>query len=270
MAPSNNTAREAREARERLRRYNARQSVHTHQLKRRRRDNIVAVAGFVVIAALATSAQLFYFNGGPGTADPTPSASATPTPTPTAAGENVGEVPSPDLAENREWTGTLTLNDTPLAISLDGAAAPQGVASFINDAQTGFLVGTTCHRLTDGEDFKVLQCGAENPDGAIDGSYSFGPIENAPADNVYAEGSIALARIGGDAYSQGHQFFIVYGDTTIGSDAAGGYSVIGTVTSGLDELETSVISGGQTPRDPAIPTDGVPNIPTSITAVTVQ
>jgi len=262
VATSKNQEREAREARDRLKLYNARQGVYEHQVKRRRRDNIIAIVGALVIIALATGTQIFYFSGGPGTPEPTPSASATPA----ADGANVGDVPDADTAEARTWTGDLTLNDIPLGISLDGALAPQATASLIGDIQSGYFVGKTCHRLVDSDGFKVLQCGSLDGTGANDPSYSFGPIENAPADNVYPTGTIAMARAGNDAYSNGHQFFIVFGDTTIPSDPAGGYTVVGTVTSGLDQLQTGVIDGGI--ADGA--TDGAPVVPTTITAATIQ
>jgi peptidyl-prolyl cis-trans isomerase B (cyclophilin B) len=38
------------------------------------------------------------------------------------------EVPSPSLAENRDWTGTLEINGQDVDVTLDGAAAPQAVA----------------------------------------------------------------------------------------------------------------------------------------------
>jgi peptidyl-prolyl cis-trans isomerase B (cyclophilin B) len=259
VAPSKNTEREVREARDRLRRYNARQAVHAAQIKRRRRDNLIAVIGLVVIATLATTAQVFYFTAGPGT--PVPTASATPTPT---AGANVGAVPSPDVAEGRTWTGTLTINDIPLAVSLDGAAAPQAVASVVTDVQSGFYNGKTCHRLVDTATLKTLQCGSLDGTGASDPSYSFGPIENAPADGVYPAGTIAMARAE-SAYSQDHQFFVLLGDSTLDT-AGGGYSVIGTVTDGLDGLVAGVADGGIV--DAA--EDGAPVVTTTITSFTIQ
>jgi peptidyl-prolyl cis-trans isomerase B (cyclophilin B) len=262
VATSKNQEREAREARDRLKLYDARQGVHEHRVKRRRRDNIIAILGALVVIALATGTQIFYFSGGPGTPAASPSASATPA----AEGENVGDVPDPDTAQGRTWTGDLTLNDIPLGITLDGALAPQAAASLIGDIQSGYFVGKTCHRLADSDGFKVLQCGSVDGAGASDPSYSFGPIENAPADNVYPTGTIAMARAGGDAYSNGHQFFIVFGDTTIPSDAAGGYTVVGSVTSGLDQLQTGVIDGGIV--DGAA--DGAPVVATTITAATIQ
>ncbi|GAB3606368.1 hypothetical protein GCM10027413_17770 [Conyzicola nivalis] len=262
MASNKNQEREAREARERLKLYNARQGVHEHRVKRRRRDNIIAVLGALVVIALAAATQIFYFSAGPGVPEATPSASATPE----ATGENVGDVPAADTAEARTWTGEMTLNDIPLGISLDGALAPQAAASLIGDIRNGYLVGKTCHRLADSDSFKVLQCGSLDGTGASDASYSFGPIENAPADEVYPTGTIAMARVGEDAYSNGHQFFIVFGDTTIPSDSAGGYTVVGLVTSGLDQLQTGIVDGGIV--DGAA--DGAPVVPTTITAATIQ
>ncbi|UOQ88998.1 peptidylprolyl isomerase [Agromyces endophyticus] len=254
--------RQAREERARLRTYQARQEVHAGKQRRRTRDNVIAGIALVVVLALAVGAQLLFFNGGPGS--PEPEASATPTPT-AAAGENQGDVPSADLAEDRTWTGTLTLNDIPLGVELDGAAAPQAVSSEISLAQAGFYDGVSCHRLTD-EGIWVLQCGDPNGDGSGGPGYSYGPIENAPADGVYPAGTIAMARQSGDAYSQGSQFFIVYEDSPIPADAAGGYTVIGQVTSGLDELRAGVIDAG--PVDGT--TDPSPKVPTTITSFTVE
>lgn len=254
--------RQAREERARLRTYQARQEVHAGKQKRRIRDNVIAVLALVVVLALAVGAQLLFFNGGPGT--PEPAASETPAPT-EAAGENQGDVPSPELAEDRTWTGTLTFNDIPLGIELDGAAAPQAVASSISLIQSGFYDGISCHRLTT-EGLYVLQCGDPEGTGSGGPGYSYGPVENAPADNLYPAGTIAMARQSGNGYSHGSQFFIVYEDTTLPTDAAGGYTVIGKVTSGLDALQAGVIDAGV--ADGA--SDGAPVVPTTITSVTIQ
>lgn len=259
MAPKQND-REARQARERLRAYQARQTVHLHKAKRRRRDNWVAGIAAVVIVALAVGTQLLYFSAGPGAAKASSSASPSSAPSSSAGG-----VPPKTLAEDRTWTGTLTINGVPLGVSLDGAAAPQAVSSTVSLVQKKFYDGLSCHRLTNGG-FYVLQCGDPNGDGSGGPGYSYGPIENAPADNVYKAGTIAMARQGNNADSQGSQFFIVYEDTTIPSDQAGGYSVIGHVTSGLDELKTQVvdkgIEGGKT--------DGAPAVKTTIDGFTLQ
>ena len=160
---------------------------------------------------------------------------------------------------------TMTINGIPLGVSLDGAKAPQAVSSTVYLTQKKFYDGLSCHRLTNGG-FYVLQCG--DPQGTGNGGpgYEYGPIENAPSDDKYPAGTIAMARQGNNAESQGSQFFIVYKDTTIGHDDAGGYTVIGKVTSGLDTLVKQVadkgVKGGGT--------DGTPAVATKIDAFTLQ
>jgi peptidyl-prolyl cis-trans isomerase B (cyclophilin B) len=254
--------REARQARERLRAYQARQAVHEHAAKRRVRDNIIGGAVVVVVAALAVVLQLAYFEAGPGktVASPAATSTSTSTPdatsTPAATGANTGDVPSKSIAEGRTWTGTLDINGIKLGVSLDGAAAPQAVSSMISLTKKDFFDGTVCHRLTTADSFKLLQCGDPKGDGTGGPGYSFGPIENAPSNQKYPAGTIAMARQSNNAYSNGSQFFIVYGDTTIPNDDAGGYTVVGKVTSGLGDLEKQVTSkgvkGGSTDGTPAV------------------
>jgi peptidyl-prolyl cis-trans isomerase B (cyclophilin B) len=78
-----------------------------------------------------------------------------------------------------------------------------------------------------------------------------------------------MARAGDDAYSNGHQFFIVTADTTLGSDSAGGYTIVGTVTSGLQDLIDQVTSQGIAEIG-ADGLTGTPVVPTTITKVTLQ
>ncbi|MDY7544067.1 MULTISPECIES: peptidylprolyl isomerase [unclassified Cryobacterium] len=268
MAANKKQDRDEREARIRVRGYQARRAVHEHQQSRRRRDNVVAGIAVVVVAVLAVVAQVYFFNGGPGTPAPSSSATATPAATPTAtpaAGANTGTVPPSTLAQGRTWTGTLGLNGIDLGITLDGAAAPQAVSSTISLVQADFYSDLTCHRLTTSGIF-VLQCGDPKGDGSGGPGYSYGPVENAPADNVYPAGTIAMARQSANGFSQGSQFFILYQDSTIPADAAGGYTVIGHVTSGLDQVKAQITDAGVADGS----TDGTPKVTTLISAFSVQ
>ena len=131
--------------------------------------------------------------------------------------------------------------------------APQATANFIALAQAGYFEQISCHRLVT-EGIYVLQCGDPNGDGTGGPGYNFGPIENAPAGDLYAEGVLAMARRGGDGSSMGSQFFIVYQDSTIPSDAAGGYTVFGKVTAGLEAVKAIAAAGtadGSTDGRPA-------------------
>jgi len=76
-----------------------------------------------------------------------------------------------------------------------------------------------------------------------------------PADNKYPAGTIAVARTGNNAYGNGTQFFIVYKDTVIPADSAGGYTIVGKVTSGLDVVTKIAAAGLKTGESD---TDGAP------------
>jgi len=172
--------------------------------------------------------------------------------------------PDPSLAEDRIWTAVIETNQGALTVELDGTAAPQAVASFVALAGDGFFNQTDCHRLVTAGIF-VVQCGDPLGTGTGGPSYRYGPIENAPADDVYPAGTVAMARQGGNAESMGSQFFVVYEDSTIPSDAAGGYTVLGTVTDGLAMVEGVAQSGTITGA-----TDGRPATSMIINEVSVS
>ncbi len=212
----------------------------------RRRRNVVAGSVLGVVAVAVVAAVVVATTGSPA-AEPSP----TPTPSDTASSPaldfsprtgNGGEVPDPAVAEGRTWTGTVSTNKGDIGIELDGVNAPQAVANFVTLAQEGYFDLTKCHRLVT-TTIHILQCGDPTATGQGTPGYSWGPIENAPADDVYAKGTIAMARVGGQADSMGSQFFFVYDDSPIPSDSAGGYTVLGKVTSGLDVLQAIADAG---------------------------
>ncbi|WP_421733842.1 peptidylprolyl isomerase [Cellulomonas sp.] len=222
------------------RRYEKWQERQAKARARRHRNRVIAgsiVAAFVLVIGAGAAFVL--------TNDDDPAAS--PTASPTA---NAAEVPDPALAEGRTWTGDIALTQGDLGIELDGAAAPQAVANFVTLAQEGFFDSTKCHRLTE-EGIFVLQCGDPTALGIADPTtggtggpgYTWGPIENAPADGVYPAGTIAMARTGNDGSSMGSQFFLVYKDSPIPADTAGGYTVFGHITSGMDALQAIADAG---------------------------
>lgn len=269
MAPKNQ-GRDAREARERLRLYQARQGLHDRQRRRRLRDNLVGVGVLVVVAALATGSQLAFAGAhGSSKASASASASATATSTPSASatGSNTGDVPSKSIAKGTTWTGTLTLNkDVDLGIELDGAKAPQAASVEIDLIRKQFYEGTKCHRMANSASYQFLQCGSANGDGTGDAGFEYGPLENVPSDDQYAAGTIAIAR-SSSPYSQSTQFFIVFGDTTL-DGSTGGYTVVGKVTSGLSKLKSEITSKGI--KDATSDGSGAPKVTTTITGATIK
>ena len=235
---------------------------------RRRRTRIAAIAavgvlGIVGVIALVSQTANKSAAVSSSSSPTTPSAAASATPTSTSP-STAATPPSPAVAEARAWTADLTTSAGNLGITLDGALAPQAVASFVSLAELGYFDNTSCHRLTVTGIF-VLQCGDPTGSGSGGPSYRFGPIENAPADNVYPTGTVAMARVLNDANSQGSQFFIVYKDSTIPADTAGGYTVFGHVTTGLDVITTVAASGVSAGKS-----DGPPSIPVTIQGVAVK
>jgi peptidyl-prolyl cis-trans isomerase B (cyclophilin B) len=213
---------------------------------RRKNDNRFALILTVLALLLVVGSGIgrnTYLAAQP-TASPTGSPVATPSASASPTATNSAAVPSPTIAQSRDWTGFITINGAKLNVTLDGKLAPQAVSNFLTLERAGFFNNITCHRLTT-TGIYVLQCGDPKGNGSGGPGYSFGPIENAPADQVYKTGVLAMARVGGNAYSMGSQFFIVYKDSTIPSDAAGGYTVFGKITSGLDTVTKIAAAGVQ-------------------------
>ncbi len=137
-------------------------------------------------------------------------------------------------------SATITLSQGAMPVTLDRELAPCAVNAFISLAAQKFYDDTTCHRLTADSDLKILQCGDPSGTGRGGPGYSYANETNpqVPADAgtdttstaaaaaaQYPIGTLAMASptSGGE---NGSQFFIVYGDSALGS---GGYTKIGTV-----------------------------------------
>ncbi len=215
----------------------------------RRKDNLLSLGVIVGAIVIAVALQLSYFHLGPGIPKPAPK----PQTAPDAA-----------LAENRVWTGSMSVAGSPINFELYGDKAPKAVANFVSLTQKGFFENISCHRVVT-EGIFVLQCGDPAGTGAGGPGYSFGPIENAPADNIYGPGVLAMARQGGNAESMGSQFFIVYSQSEIPSDAAGGYTVFGKVTENIGAISKIAEAGTADGK-----TDGAPKNKVLLTAISVK
>jgi peptidyl-prolyl cis-trans isomerase B (cyclophilin B) len=249
----------------------ARQQRMIAAAKRRRRNQIIAgisvgaVAFVGVIVVIVWAVLDARTDETPTAAETTetvetPAAESAAPEVPTPSGQaTYTAVPDPALAEGREWAGELVTSVGRLGITLDGAAAPQATANFVELARDGYYDWSSCHRLTTDGIF-VLQCGSLTFDGSDGPGYNFGPVENAPADEVFPVGTIAMARAESED-SQGAQFFIVYQESTI----PGGYTVFGHVTSGLEAIEQVAAAGTV---DGA--TDGQPATTVTIEQITLE
>jgi peptidyl-prolyl cis-trans isomerase B (cyclophilin B) len=170
-------------------------------------------------------------------------------------------VPDKAMAAGKTFVATVKTTCGDMVFELDGASAPQTVASFLNLAKTGFWAPSPCHRVTT-EGIFVLQCGDPTGTGQGGPGYTFG-IENAPKDGKYPTGVLAMARTQ-DPNSNGGQFFIAYKETQLPTDG-GGYTIFGKVTKGLDIVDKIAANKALPPN----PTDGTPVSPISILSVSV-
>lgn len=248
--------RTTKEDRDRIRSYAERKAAHDKAQKVKKRRNTIIVSSLSGIVVLSLGIGVFAAV----TSMNTPITEATTSPSTSA-----DTSPDAALSEYRVWNGSMDVAGVPITFELNGEAAPKAVASTVSLIGSGFYEGISCHRLTT-EGIYVLQCGDPSGDGTGGPGYTYGPVENAPTDDLYPAGTIAMARQGGNGNSMGSQFFIVYENSTIPSDAAGGYTVIGKITSGLPELIAQVTSQGTANGG----TDGAPQVPVTLKSVTVK
>lgn len=221
---------------------------------RRGRGFWAAVVGGTVVVAVATGLAAWLLNG---RGDEPVDVVAAAADCPSASTEERATYSLPDAAaaQGRTWEVVLDTCVGEIGLELDGATAPHAVASFLTLADGGYFDGTGCHRLYTGE-VSGLQCGDPTFTGTGGPGYRFGPLENAPEDGVYPAGTLAMARSTGDPDSMGSQFYLVFADSHVPPDSAGGYTVFGRITSGLDLLRAvgaEGVQGGAAEGPPEVP-----------------
>lgn len=137
-------------------------------------------------------------------------------------------------------TGTvqadITINGRSVPVALDRKLAPCGVNSFLSLAAQGFYDDTTCHRLTVSAALNILQCG--DPTGKGNGGPGYSFATEAATTAKYPVGTLALANAGAD--TNGSQFFIVYGPSTLDPS----YTILGTVSKEGLKVIDKIAAGG--------------------------
>jgi peptidyl-prolyl cis-trans isomerase B (cyclophilin B) len=255
--PSNKQRRQA--AQRRLQRQLERRA----ELARRRRRNVLI--GVTTVAVLLVLGAVWLITGLGGddpadqaAADPTPSGAATVDGSDgtcdftadTSGNPNLTDVgtPPPEVPPTGTSALTMTTNFGPIGLTLDQAGAPCAAASFVYLTQQGFFDGTVCHRQTDSEGLKVLQCGDPSASGSGGPTYQY-PTQ-VTGDETYPRGTLAMANSGQGFDSS--QFFLVWGDSQLPPS----YTVVGTIDeAGLATLDTIAANGNTGSNGPG---DGAP------------
>lgn len=231
---------------------------------------ITAIAAIVAMAAVLVGLSLVQvFSSGDSGADTvaksprrtTALVECNPPPALPGSPQTFDTVPAKASAQGAQWEATVTTNCGDIVVALDGAKAPQTVASFLFLARQDYYQDSPCHRLVRLGIF-VLQCGDPTGTGSGGPGYGYG-IENAPKDGSYPRGTLAMARTD-DPNSNGSQFFIVFKDTVLPVEG-GGYSIFGKVVSGMGIVDAIVSSGVGGSLGPEAPKQ-----PISILGVTVK
>jgi peptidyl-prolyl cis-trans isomerase B (cyclophilin B) len=199
---------------------------------------------------------------------------------------DVGHPPATGIKREGIETMTITTSLGEIQADIDLAKAPCAAASFAYLGEKGFFANSSCHRLN--TDLRFLACGDPKSDGSGGPGYTFSdenvptaPLSSAstspaasaaapspsgsaaPQARYYTKGTIVMANTGPNA--NGSQFYIIYGDdSTLGN----GYSILGTVTKGLDIVER-VAKGGATDPAGTDVTEGKPKTALVIQSLTV-
>jgi peptidyl-prolyl cis-trans isomerase B (cyclophilin B) len=249
------------------------------EARRRRVLAAVSVAGVLAVVAVIVAAVLLSGsddNKPKAGGRSTPAASATPSTGPSStasssaapvkaypctwkkSGTAAKKVSVPSTTKPpRKGTARVAVQTSQgaMTFTLNRAAAPCAVASFVSLAQQHYFDNTSCHRLTSGG-LSVLQCGDPTGTGGGGPGYEFG--DELTGKEKYTRGVLAMANAG--ANTNGSQFFIVYKDSQLGPN----YTIFGTVSRGLNVVD-KVAAKGSTPAN-----DGKPNLPIKLQKLTVK
>jgi peptidyl-prolyl cis-trans isomerase B (cyclophilin B) len=212
----------------------------------RRKRRVQASVGAAVALLLIVFGSVWLLGGFDSDPESTTAADACSW-TPQDAGTNtnlkdVGKPPTKDVPTTGTRPMTITTNQGgPITVDLDLASSPCAGASFAHLASNGFFDNTKCHEITtDG----AVRCGDPSGTGQGGPSYTFFDenLPSAPEPSaspspatppVYPKGTVAL--VGNPPGSNGSQFLIFFKDFTPAGAPA--YSIVGTVTAGLDVVE---------------------------------
>jgi cyclophilin family peptidyl-prolyl cis-trans isomerase len=139
--------------------------------------------------------------------------------------ESFEDAPKLCIDPAKDYSAEVVTNKGSFTIALDPTRSPGNVNNFVTLSRFGYYDGTGCHRVI--ADF-VVQCGRPGEDESAPG---YTVPDELPSDGEYQIGMVVMANTG-QPDTGGGQWFIVTGEQ--GASLPPQYSIIGTVTKGLD------------------------------------
>ena len=250
-----------------------RQLIRRQEQERQRRQRLIVVG--VVATVLVIGGGIWFATtrgsgsnsasnvAATGTTTPATAATTSAPKTPctyTPAGKAAKPVKAPtntSPANTGTIDATITLNGQQVGVTLDRAAAPCTVNSFVSLASQGFYNSSPCWRLTANSPLSILQCG--DPTGKGNGGPGYTFADELTKTKSYPKGTLAMANSG--ANTNGSQFFIVYADSTLSPE----YTVFGKVSdAGMAVVDAIAAQGVKNNAQ-----DGPPNGKATIDSVSV-
>jgi peptidyl-prolyl cis-trans isomerase B (cyclophilin B) len=140
------------------------------------------------------------------------------------------DVTFPVLDPKKPHSVDVLTNLGGFAIRLDVEDSPCVTSSFASLVRENFFDGTIFHRIVP---HFVIQGG--DPTGTGTGGPGYTVVEPPPANSLYTEGVVAMAKAGNEpAGAAGSQFFVV---TATNAGLPPDYAILGVVTKGLKVVE---------------------------------
>jgi cyclophilin family peptidyl-prolyl cis-trans isomerase len=202
------------------------------------------------------------------------------TPCPPVGGAESATLSFPDGFEqcidpSKAYTATFATSEGDVVVELDTERTPGTTNNFVSLARHRYYDGTRLFR-TD-PSIGIIQGGSPHSNDASDegpgyslpdegGAFDFSdPSGGGTGPFTYAPGQLIMARSSGPD-GAGAQFFFSVDENVSGLDSQGTYVVFGTVTEGLDVLQTIM---GLHQADPSSQLGGAPSRPVTVESVTI-
>jgi cyclophilin family peptidyl-prolyl cis-trans isomerase len=157
----------------------------------------------------------------------------------------------------KTYTAEVVTNKGSFTITLDAERSPGNVNNFVTLSRYHYYDGTGCHRVI--ADF-VVQCGRPGEDETAPG-YTI--PDELPTAGDYEIGMVVMANTGSPD-TGGGQWFVITGEQ--GASLPPQYSIIGSVTTGLDSTIKALANLADPTTDNGVP----PLAPIEIDSITIS